>query len=514
MQKLVSVLLLLIIVFLLQACTYIGSNQTTLNVIAISSNASPESIIVNTDVYSKKISPSYDKKLHTKIFYKLPLAYLRGSNAFLKVTDFSTILTFIDAKSFDFSHKFYISNDSICLSGTVLATNNIYYMDYYGKRTLDNGVMNVKIKKLPITVFFPQYNKTFLINDGNISDLDTYDWSIRLYMDDGGASNNLESSLIQDIDEIRNNYFNPSKSNIVAYADFVGPAHYTYKFLRGVKFDIDSKLTDNSYDWRNLRNFISCKSNSKYKALFLWDHGDSWVYHDKGLFIDDDNIMNLTGLASALSGYHFDVIAFDMCLMGSVETLYQIKDFGDYIVMSESVVPSNGFDYSNLLCGGYTPYEFSKYICNRYDSFYKGSYRLTDVQTSKAASFFDSLNKLSIALTGLASDDLNFDLYLKAKIPMLQKFDLHHGYQVDLLDLLNIMKDYYNLSDNLNVLINEVYGELNSMIISNSKQIGIAFVTENGYFDFDNYYHNSFAENNQWVNFLKVLSERITNDDS
>jgi hypothetical protein len=477
--------------------------------------------MINTDTTSGHFFPKEDGFIHANITYKLPLISLSGTNVHENITDFSTISFVLDSPPVFVNTQFYIENGTISLTGTIPATDNLYYIDYSGKGFLKNGKISINITKGIYTMFFPQYSKTFLIKNGMIEALNSpYKWSVKLYMDDGDdpstssfTFSNLKPYLLQDLSEIKHNYYFPTYSSVLAYVDLIGPEHHTYKFMRNSMFEVKSTLTDNSYSWENLRNFINVKDNSQYKALFLWDHGDSWAYHDnpeKALFVDGPNIMNLTDLASALSGNNFDILAFDMCLMGSVEVLYQVKDYARYVVFSESPIPSDGFDYENLLCGNYDPKDFAIYLCDRYDSFYNEKYLLTAVDSSKAPDFFIALNNLSDALTNLASSDQDFVNYIQKIIPLLNKTDLYYGYQIDLLQLIDKIYSYSNIDQTIRAKIVTLKNYLDDLCVSENKNIGIAFVKPNGYFDFLNYEHNSFAKSQHWIDFLKILSERMT----
>ena len=524
MQKSVKVfifVLFITLIFFLQSCTYAFNNQADLTIVSIGSNGQPFPIMINTDATSKYFFPKKDGFIHANVTYKLPLISLSGTNIHENITEFSTVSFILDSPPISVNTQFYLKDGTVSLTGTIPATNNIYYIDYLGKGFLKNGKISIDITKGIYTIFFPQYSKIFLIENGEIKDFYfPYKWSIKLYMDDGDnpdtssfSFSNLEPYLLEDLSEIKHNYYYPTYSSILAYVDLIGPDHYTYKFMRNSLFKIGSNLTDDSYSWQNLRNFINIKTNSQFKALFLWDHGDSWAYHNnptKALFVDGPDIMNLTDLASALSGNDFDLLAFDMCLMGSVEVLYQIKDYAHYIVFSEGPIPSNGFDYQNLLCGNYDPRDFAIYLCDRYNSFYNEKYILTAVDSSNASDFFMKLDDLSDVLTNLASSDQNFVDYVQGFISDLDKVDLYYAYQVDLLQLLVKIYSYSGASSDLRDKILTLETSLDNLCISGNKNIGIAFIKSNGRFDFLNYEHNSFAKSRHWINFLKILSERIT----
>ena len=86
-------------------------------------------------------------------------------------------------------------------------------------------------------------------------------------------------------------------------------------------------------------------------ALVLWDHGDG---ARSGLIIDelfDTDIMYLYELKQALAdgGTHFEIVVIDACLMANIETAWNIKDYANWMVASEEVVPGKGTAFGDWL---------------------------------------------------------------------------------------------------------------------------------------------------------------------
>lgn len=91
-------------------------------------------------------------------------------------------------------------------------------------------------------------------------------------------------------------------------------------------------------------------------AVVLWNHGGGPL---KGACFDEmSNFDALTlpeldtafgaGVA-ARGGKKFDLVGFDACLMGSLETAATLSDDADYLVASEEIEPGAGWDYTALL---------------------------------------------------------------------------------------------------------------------------------------------------------------------
>ncbi len=86
--------------------------------------------------------------------------------------------------------------------------------------------------------------------------------------------------------------------------------------------------------------------------LILWDHGGGSVSgygYDENHY--DDNSLPPNMIAKALKdgGVKFDIIGFDACLMGNLETALALEPYADYMVASEEVEPCDGWYYSNFI---------------------------------------------------------------------------------------------------------------------------------------------------------------------
>lgn len=86
-------------------------------------------------------------------------------------------------------------------------------------------------------------------------------------------------------------------------------------------------------------------------VLELWDHGGGTMggfgmdenYPEDGLALAD-----ISG-AVADSGIKLDIMSFDACLMGTLETAYAFEPYADYLLASEETEPGNGWYYKDAL---------------------------------------------------------------------------------------------------------------------------------------------------------------------
>ena len=92
--------------------------------------------------------------------------------------------------------------------------------------------------------------------------------------------------------------------------------------------------------------------NSESTMLILWDHGGGSA---KGVCFDENysfDSLSLTELKAALdaAGMHkkLDFITFDACLMATIEVVAVMKDYADYMIASEEIIPGGGMDYQAI----------------------------------------------------------------------------------------------------------------------------------------------------------------------
>lgn len=87
-------------------------------------------------------------------------------------------------------------------------------------------------------------------------------------------------------------------------------------------------------------------------GLVLWSHASGWMFSNgtspetsRSWGVDRGKEMSIPNLAKALTGEGFDYIYFDCCLMGNIETLYELRSCADYIVASPTETPLDGMPY-------------------------------------------------------------------------------------------------------------------------------------------------------------------------
>jgi hypothetical protein len=160
---------------------------------------------------------------------------------------------------------------------------------------------------------------------------------------------------------------------------------------------------------------------------------------------------------------HVDVLFLDACLMGMLETAYEVSDYADYLVAGENVLFAN-LPYDTYLAnGGLTnntsPLGLARRIVEKYNvnatetqPFALSLIDLTQLRSGVAGSVPVRLNKLAEKLlAALPAEPTASDTLVQAIIQAYaqsQKFDYdssltldeHEGY-VDLVDFASTLRD-------------------------------------------------------------------------
>ncbi len=86
-------------------------------------------------------------------------------------------------------------------------------------------------------------------------------------------------------------------------------------------------------------------------VLVFWDHGEGTLGGFGRDELNGNASLSISDMKSALEafGKKFDLIVFDACLMGTVETAYALKNAGEYLIASEDITPTDGIYYTTWL---------------------------------------------------------------------------------------------------------------------------------------------------------------------
>lgn len=215
-------------------------------------------------------------------------------------------------------------------------------------------------------------------------------WNILIYMP---ADNNLESSALEDICEMECSNLNTDcvsvfmlldRSNVydTSEKNWSGTRLYRLKTGRkkenrqmiseeiscidlGLEIGKETELDMSSdYVLGNCLNYLRKKFPANNYGLIMWGHGTGWrsgnndnyisTQLTKGFAFDETSktYMTLPQLGNAINsgftGGRLNFIGFDTCFGGEIEVAYELKNCADYIIGSEGLVMSSGWNYTKL----------------------------------------------------------------------------------------------------------------------------------------------------------------------
>ena len=189
-----------------------------------------------------------------------------------------------------------------------------------------------------------------------------------------------------------------------------------------------------------------CEQN----MLILWDHGGGSA---KGVCFDENyafDSLSLTELKEALDAaalhQKLDFITYDACLMATIEVISVMKDYADYMIASEEMIPGGGMDYQALcetFASDRSNEEIGKSICDAFmDKCAKTSKdtysTLSLIDLSHSDELVNQFDACSAFLNKMA-DTENFFSHLTAAAKKREKFGMDHPFDdsSNMVDMVN-----------------------------------------------------------------------------
>lgn len=189
------------------------------------------------------------------------------------------------------------------------------------------------------------------------------------------ATNSLHSESYSDIKEILEGYasLEENNTNILIYQTV---PNETAPTLSRVVKDKNGNIFLNEI--KTYTSGISSVSKSRISevirdikrfgpaenySLFLWSHATGWlpIGNPANLSVsqsppllhaygdDYGKSINITDLAEAIPKGTFDLIWMDCCLMGGIETVYQLRNHCDYMVVYPTEILAEGAPYNKII---------------------------------------------------------------------------------------------------------------------------------------------------------------------
>ena len=247
-------------------------------------------------------------------------------------------------------------------------------------------------------------------------------WTVALYL----CGSNLESKqgwATKTLEEIAGARM-PSNVTVVAQAggakmwksDAVASSGTRLVVKGGKAVEVAQAGEDSMGESATLADFLKFVEEeypAGHTAVVLWDHGGGPL---KGACFDEQDGFDALTLpeldeafaaaVEARGGRPYDLVGFDACLMGSLETAVTLEDDASWLVASEELEAGAGWSYVELLAAlgkGADAREAGIAICDGYVA--KSAKRKKDatatlalIDLSRAAAVEDALNGLLEAL--------------------------------------------------------------------------------------------------------------------
>ena len=296
-------------------------------------------------------------------------------------------------------------------------------------------------------------------------------WTVMVYLD---GDNDLEAAALEDFNEMELAQNNPDVKIIVlmdrseAYSssdgDWTGTRLYhihhdtdlhtitsptlvdtTWLGLQGTDADeLNMGLGD------TLKRFVTFCTNeypSQHTALILWDHGSGWApasvdaskSNTKFIAIDNGSAgdaLSIKEISAALVGQPVDVLGFDACLMAEIEVAWELRDGARYMVASEGLEPSSGWDYTALFnrftgtsTGNRNPATFVQCAVDTYLATGAGV-TLSAVDLTALAPLGEAVDSLALEMSARGADAVTIARYQASNYNENSCVDLKHFAQL------------------------------------------------------------------------------------
>ncbi len=283
-------------------------------------------------------------------------------------------------------------------------------------------------------------------------------WLLMYYFA-GDNDSSMDNDLLAEHTWVVENYLQPYVDVAVFHDSKSKGTSYSYYPSSGSEETID-KGNLNSGDGQTLSDFIvwaKQKSSAPNIALVIADHGHglSGVAWDKRDNPDHIKVNDELRNALIASG-PVDVIYSHTCLTANLEFMWELRDYTNYYVASESSGYATPHDYVNLISENTTPQELAESIADSYYNKWhseKSSSSISVVDMTYIYDMFVRTNNLALAIKQ-APRTTKESLWDLLDASILQRFD---GGFPDGIDNFDRLGDLFQFAS----LVNE-YPELST----------------------------------------------------
>lgn len=360
-------------------------------------------------------------------------------------------------------------------------------------------------------------------------------WGFLIWL---AADNDLETYSFIDLEEIKNQ--NPDvfvmimhdKYSSINGNDSLMVLDENGEFVEVQTFNYDVNSGSEEFLRYVLEQFYSFEFEKS--ALIIWNHGNGWIDDSKFDFavsydftrydaLTTKEIRRAIEYVNTRKNKTLDLLGFDACYMGTLETAYELRNCAKYFVASAFTEPAFGWNYTflSVINSDTSIQDLAENIVNGYFEFYSWlgyeneSLSLGVYDLSHVTDMAEKISTLSEILIEMIENEK------KLKTDIISEY--HHqtlNYYpeeqiVDPLNFLNVLcenTNYHELqgieNDILDTLYNEflVYKKISTTDFWN---IGLGLFLPT---DLDSYQEKlndmstlDFYNDTSWKNFLEIL---------
>jgi len=370
-------------------------------------------------------------------------------------------------------------------------------------------------------------------------------WTFLVYLAAANDLNQFASLDLQEMMKVGSN----ENVNIIVYLTLHedGQPKVTKKLYiqKGSMVQVGDTMVRDSGDVITLEEALqwACVDYpSDHMAVVLWNHGSGPLNRyqkmlpSRGVCYDFDTDHYLTDrdCLQAFSwardhlrgGRKFDIIAFDACLLASLEMAYTLASCADYMVASEETIPGDGYQYAYVLNQFTTtnvdPLSFAKLMVSAYNQEYIGTpdYTLSATDLNALNPLVDNCNAVAQILMSQLKGNSKAAVQatIKKCVSTSNCLSFDQGVYIDLCQFYkNLLKniDGLKLSKSLVSQFKQVLNngiKLFTTVIkanvtsANYRQAGGLSIYFSRYSIDPSYYGLYWTEKNpNWLNFLEAF---------
>lgn len=317
-------------------------------------------------------------------------------------------------------------------------------------------------------------------------------YTILVYMNGSDLESNYEAAT-EDLEEMEKalSSFEIESDIVRIVVEAGGSTSWEYEVMKEAeygRFCITSEGVSNftELEMRNmgeadtLTDFLNYGMEAypaEHYILIFWNHGSGSIYgygSDSNYEYDSLTLSEMsTAFEQADMDSVFDLISFDACLMGTIETVATLSDYTSYLTASPELEPEQGYDYTwlgvfdDMEAGNeLDTIEIGNEILKTYIAYYEEEdYELilTLVDMSQYEEFEVTLEAIMRKLFDTTTEDESLYQYLGEERQTMLGFGNESGLTttdiVDVMDMLSKLGEYIQ-DEELMEQLNVAYSEL------------------------------------------------------